>query len=67
MKKTNLATHAEMAYDRLVLYLEWMQSRDLVKENDGLIHITEKGIKTYNYLVDWIITYVGKLKFAKER
>lgn len=67
MRKTNLATYAEIAYDRLTVYLDWMKSRELVEENDAFIIITDKGIKTYNELVEWIVTYVGKLKFTKGR
>ena len=65
MKRTNLSTSAGISYDNFMEYLEWMISRELVVENDGQVHITQKGMRTYNELVNWIITYVGKLKFGR--
>lgn len=67
LKKTNIATYAEISYDRFMVYLQWMKSRQMVEENDGYIYITEKGMRTYNELVEWIVEYVGKLKFTKGR
>lgn len=65
MKKTNLATSAELSYDNLIVYMQWMASKDFLHEDDGMVNITEKGIRTYNELVSWIIENVGKLKFGR--
>lgn len=65
MKKTNLAISAEISYDNLIVYMQWMQPKELLLENNGHVDITEKGIRTYNELVSWIVEYVGKLKFGR--
>lgn len=64
-RKTILSTKAGLSYDNLARYTDWMIFKELLEENGGLLHATDKGISTYNGLVDWIITYVGKLKFGK--
>ena len=64
-KKTILSTKTGMSYDNLTKYTEWMIFKELIEENGGLLHATDKGIRTYNDLVDWIVTYVGRLKFGK--
>ncbi|MCL5786025.1 MAG: winged helix-turn-helix domain-containing protein [Candidatus Thermoplasmatota archaeon] len=63
--KTRLATNSELSYDKLLNYLEWMTSKNLVREDDGRVGVLENGIGTYNQLVDWILKYVGKLKFSR--
>ncbi len=65
MNKTRLSVTIGMAYDRLVVYLDWMKSKDLVVEEDSQVKLTEKGINSYNKLVDWVIENVGKLDFHK--
>lgn len=65
LKKTNLATNAEISYDNLIKYMQWMIPKDLLVEEDNQIVITDKGVKTYNELVSWIVEYVGKLKFGR--
>lgn len=66
LRKTRLSTFSGLSYDALIRYLSWMVSKDLLKEEDGFVNITENGIKTYNELVEWIINYVGSLKFRKQ-
>ena len=64
--RTTLATVSGLPYDRLVKYLVWMVERGLVKiDDDELVYLTEKGRETYDRLVDWIMEYVGKLKFPR--
>lgn len=65
MKRTNLATCSEISYDNLITYMQWMVQKGLLIENDGNVELTNKGIKTYNELVAWIVEYVGKLKFGR--
>lgn len=67
LKKTNLSVSAGLSYDNLVEYLGWMSDKGLIRENDGFVHLTDSGISTFNELVNWIINYVGKLKFGRSR
>lgn len=67
LKKTRLSTVAELSYDKFISYLEWMVSSGLLEENGGEIHVLEKGVETYNRLVEWILKYVGKLKFSRRK
>lgn len=66
MNKTNLSAATGMAYDRLVNYLEWMTGRDLVIEAESMVRLTDKGMNSYNRLVDWVIENVGKLDFHRK-
>lgn len=65
--KTKLALNSDTSYDRLVIYVQWMVENGLAKENDGHISLTENGVSTYNNLVEWIVKYVGKLRFPRQR
>ncbi len=65
MNKTRLSAATGMAYDRLVNYLDWMNSRDLVTEADSMVLLTHKGLNSYDRLVDWVIDNVGKLDFHR--
>ena len=66
MNKTALATSTGLAYDRLVKYISWMSDKGFVEiDNDGLVSLTEEGIKAYDELVRWILKYVGQLKFSR--
>ncbi len=67
MKKTRLSTYAEISYDKFASYLDWMVGRGLLKEENGDILVLEKGVETYNRLVEWILKYVGKLKFSRRK
>ncbi len=67
LNKTKLATYSGLAYDKFITYLEWMCSREFVAEEEGLIVVLDEGIKTYQRLVEWILKYVGKLKFSRRR
>jgi predicted transcriptional regulator len=66
VNKTNLATFTGLAYDRLARYLSWMAEKRLVSTNeDGVVFLTEEGIKSYEELVDWIMRYIGRVRFPK--
>ena len=66
MNKTALATSTGLAYDKLVKYLAWMIERGFVKVNeDGIVSLTKEGSEAYDELVQWIMRYVGQLKFPR--
>ncbi len=66
MNKTALATSTGLAYDKLVKYLAWMSERGFVTVNeDALVCLTKEGSEAYDELVQWIMKYVGKLKFPR--
>ena len=66
INKTNLATSTGLAYDRLVKYISWMLEKKLIISNeDGIISLSEEGLKSYNELVDWIMRYIGKVRLPK--
>jgi len=52
MKRTNIAMKCKLSYDNCLLYLNWLDTMDLIKreiDKDGseLISITEKGRDLY--------------------
>lgn len=66
LNRTTLATSTGLAYDRLVKYLTWMESKEFIQvDAEGNISLTEKGAETYDELVKWILHYVGKVRFPK--
>jgi predicted transcriptional regulator len=66
MNKTALATSTGLAYDKLMWYLAWMSDRGFViTDENGLIVLTKEGSEAYNDLVQWIMKYVGQLKFPR--
>lgn len=67
VNKTNLATYTGLAYDRLTKYILWMQEKKLVNNNEaeGVVSLTEEGLKSYEELVDWIMRYIGRVRFPK--
>jgi len=66
LNRTTLATHTGLSYDRFVKYLEWMSYKGFVKlDSDGDVLLTSLGIETYDKLVNWILKYVGKVRFPK--
>lgn len=68
MNKTALATTTGLAYDKLVKYLAWMSERGFVTVDDsGIVALTEEGSQAYDDLVQWIMKYVGQLKFPRLR
>jgi predicted transcriptional regulator len=67
LNKTKLATYSGLAYDKFITYLDWMSSKEFVAEENGLIIVLDEGIRTYQRLVEWILKYVGKLKFSRKR
>jgi predicted transcriptional regulator len=68
MNKTALATTTGLAYDKFIRYLAWMSERGFVKtDENGMIVLTKAGSEAYDELVQWIIKYVGQLKFPRLR
>ena len=68
MNKTALATSTGLAYDKLVKYLAWMSEKGFVYvDSDGSVVLTKAGSEAYDDLVQWIIKYVGQLKFPRLR
>jgi len=68
MNRTTLATSTGLAYDKLVNYLVWMSERKFIEiDRDGYVNLTESGIEAYDDLVQWIMKYVGQLKFPRLR
>ena len=66
LNRTTLATYTGLSYDRFVKYLDWMTNKGFVEINsDGEILLTKLGVETYDRLVDWILKYVGKVRFPK--
>lgn len=66
VNKTNLATFTGLAYDKLAKYVAWMNDKKLVSSSeDGIVSLTEEGVKSYDELVDWIMRYIGKVRFPK--
>ncbi len=66
LNRTTLATSTGLAYDRLVKYLSWMESKEFIHVDlDGNVSLTKKGAETYDALVKWILQYVGKVRFPK--
>jgi len=66
INRTNLATSSGLAYDKLARYLSWMNDKELVSsDREGNVYLTEKGSQSYEELVDWIMRYVGKVRFPK--
>ncbi len=68
MNKTALATSTGLAYDKLVKYLAWMSEKGFVTEDEnGLVNLTKEGSKAYDDFVQWVMKYVGQLKFPRLR
>ena len=68
MNKTALATSTGLAYDKLVKYLSWMSERKFIEiDENGLVILTKSGAEAYDDLVQWIMKYVGQLKFPRLR
>ena len=66
INRTNLAIYTGLAYDKLAKYLAWMNDKKLISSSeDGIISLTEEGLKSYDELVDWIMRYIGKVRFPK--
>ncbi|MBO3769416.1 MAG: winged helix-turn-helix domain-containing protein [Thermoproteota archaeon] len=66
MKRTALATACDLAYNRLVKYLDWMSEKGFVEiDGEGVVYLTPKGEEAYNRLVKWILEYIGRLKFPR--
>ncbi|MCW4015615.1 MAG: hypothetical protein NWF06_04525 [Candidatus Bathyarchaeota archaeon] len=68
LNRTALATSTGLAYDKLVNYLGWMSERKFVEIDDnGDVKLTKAGNEAYNELVQWIMKYVGQLRFPRLR
>jgi predicted transcriptional regulator len=68
MNKTALATSTGLAYDNLVKYLSWMSEKGFVTVNEeGFVCLTKEGSEAYDDLVQWIMKYVGRLKFPRPK
>ena len=68
MSKTALATSTGLAYVKLVKYLAWMSEKGFVEvDANGAVVLTKAGAEAYNELVQWIMKYVGQLKFPRLR
>jgi predicted transcriptional regulator len=68
MNKTALATSTGLAYAKLVKYLSWMLERKFIEiDENGLVILTKSGAEAYDDLVQWIMKYVGQLKFPRLR
>jgi predicted transcriptional regulator len=66
MNKTALATSTGLAYDKLMRYLSWMAEKGfIVVDAEGLVVLTKEGSEAYDDLVQWIMKYVGQLKFPR--
>ena len=66
LNRTTLATSTGLSYDRLVKYLEWMSDKGFVElDSNGDVLLTKLGTETYDRLVNWILKYVGKVRFPK--
>ncbi len=66
--RTTLATSTGLAYDKLVKYLAWMSERGFVViDENGTVILTKEGSEAYEELVQWIIKYVGQLRFPRLR
>jgi len=68
MNRTTLATSTGLAYDKLMNYLAWMSERKFIEiDHDGYVSLTKSGTEAYDELVQWIMKYVGQLKFPRLR
>ena len=66
LNRTTLATSTGLSYDRLVKYLDWMSEKGFVElDSNGEVLLTKLGAETYDRLVNWIIQYIGKVRFPK--
>jgi len=68
MNKTALATTTGLAYDKLIKYLAWLSERDFITvDENGSVTLTKEGAEAYDSFVQWIMKYVGQLKFPRLR
>jgi predicted transcriptional regulator len=66
MKRTALATACDLAYNRLVKYLDWMSEKGFIEiDEEGFVHLTSRGDEAYDRLVKWILEHIGRLKFPR--
>jgi predicted transcriptional regulator len=66
MNKTALATTTGLSYDKLIKYLGWMSEKGFITiDENGLVVLTKEGSEAYDDFVQWIMKYVGQLKFPR--
>ncbi len=66
MNKTALATTTGLSYDKLIKYLGWMSEKGFITiDENGLVVLTKEGSQAYDDFVQWIMKYVGQLKFPR--
>jgi len=68
INRTALATSTGLSYDKFVKYFDWMLEKGFVViDENGLVVLTNVGCNAYDELVQWIMKYVGQLKFPRLR
>lgn len=68
INRTALATSTGLSYDKFVKYFDWMLEKGFVAiDKNGVVVLTEVGYDAYCELVQWIMKYVGQLKFPRLR
>lgn len=66
LNRTALATVTGLSYDRLVRYLSWMSEKGFVRlDAEGIVYLTDEGQQAYDELVQWILKYIGHLRFGR--
>jgi predicted transcriptional regulator len=66
LNRTTLAMVTGLSYDRLVRYLTWMSEKGFVKlDEEGIVYLTDEGRRAYDELVQWILKYIGHLRFGR--
>ncbi len=66
LNRTALAMVTGLSYDRLVRYLTWMSEKGFVKlDEEGIVYLTDEGRRAYDELVQWILKYIGHLRFGR--
>ena len=66
MKRTQLAVATRLSYDTLIKYLDWMNHKGFVRvDAEENVVLTEEGHRVYDRLVNWILEYVGQLRFPR--
>lgn len=50
LRRTEVHRRSSISYAKLIEYIEWMKSKELVVENGSYVSITERGRILYSYL-----------------
>lgn len=68
LNKTTLATTTGLSYDKMIKYIDWMAQKGFIQiDQNGYLTLTQEGATAYDNLVQWIMKYVGQLKFPRLR